>query len=192
MMQTAELSSMSADEYLAWEELQEEKHEYYQGEIFAMGGARREHVLVSLNIAATLKQHLRGTPCRAYMSDMKLCVETMDAFFYPDVIVSCNNNDHQADQFLSSPRLIVEVLSDSTEAYDRGAKFTAYRQLTSLKEYILVDIKSRSVECFRRTADNDWLLHVYTDKDVCDFVSIDISMEMKDIFEDIVDQQQPG
>lgn len=187
MMQTAEISSMSADEYLAWEELQEEKHEYYQGEIFAMGGARREHVLVSLNIAATLKQHLRGTPCRTYMSDIKLCVETMDAFFYPDVIVSCNNNDHQADQFLSSPRLIVEVLSDSTEAYDRGAKFTAYRQLTSLKEYILVDIKSRSVECFRRTADHDWLLHVYTDKDVCDFVSIDISMEMKDIFEDIVD-----
>lgn len=110
--------------------------------------------------------------------------------FYPDVIVSCNNNDYQADQLLSSPCLIVEVLSNFTEAYDRGAKFTAYRQLTSLKEYILVDIKSRSAEYFRRTADNDWLLHVYTDKDVCDFVSIDISMEMQDIFEDIVDQQQ--
>ncbi|TXL21852.1 hypothetical protein BMR03_11595, partial [Methylococcaceae bacterium HT2] len=116
---------MSADEYLAWEELQEEKHEYVHGEIFAMGGARREHVLVSLNIASALKQHLRGTPCRAYMSDMKLRVASMDTFFYPDVIVSCNQKDHQAEQYLSFPTLIVEVLSDSTEAYDRGAKFTA-------------------------------------------------------------------
>ena len=108
-----EASTMSADEYLVWEELQEEKHEYYHGEIFAMGGARREHVLVSLNIASILKQHLRGTPCRTYMSDMKLRVETMDSFFYPDVMVSCSKKDHQADQFLSFPSLIVEVLSDS-------------------------------------------------------------------------------
>ncbi|WP_428353035.1 Uma2 family endonuclease [Methyloprofundus sp.] len=185
-----EASTMSADEYLAWEELQEEKHEYYHGEIFAMGGARREHVQVAGNVFAALKQHLRGTPCRAYMSDMKLHIGAMDAFYYPDVLVSCNKNDHQADQFLSFPSLIVEVLSDSTEAYDRGAKFTAYRQIASLKEYVLVDIKTRTVEFFRRTADNDWLLHVYTSEDVCDFVSLDVSIEMTDIFEDIVDEQQ--
>ncbi|GFO72286.1 hypothetical protein BJAS_P2399 [Bathymodiolus japonicus methanotrophic gill symbiont] len=155
-----------------------------------MGGTLREHVLVSLNIAASLKQRLRGTDCRAYMSDMKLQVKTMDAFYYPDVIVSCNKNDHQAEQYLSYPKLIVEVLSDSTEAYDRGAKFTAYRQLTSLEEYVLVDIKARSVECFRRTADNDWLLHVYTNTGVCDFVSLDVSIEMQEIFEVIVDHQQ--
>ena len=190
MSKAVEASTITADEYLAWEELQEEKHEYVHGEIFAMGGARREHVLVSLNIAAILKQHLRGTPCRAYMSDMKLHVATMDAFYYPDVIVSCNKADHQADLFLTSPVLLVEVLSDSTEAFDRGAKFTAYRQLASLKEYVLVDIKARSVECFRRTADNDWLLHVYTDEAMCDFVSLDVSIEMQDIFEDIVDEQQ--
>lgn len=190
MRLAVEASKMSADEYLAWEERQEEKHEYVHGEIFAMGGARREHVLVSLNIASILKQHLRGTPCRAYMSDMKLCIEAMDSFFYPDVIVSCNKNDHQADQFLSFPSLIVEVLSDSTEAYDRGAKFTAYRLLDSLKEYVLVNIKTRTVECFRRTAENDWLLHVYAGKEACDFVSLDVSIEMTDVFEDIVDEQQ--
>jgi Uma2 family endonuclease len=109
MSQAVEANSMSADEYLAWEELQEEKHEYYHGEIFAMGGARREYVQVSLNIASALKPLLRGTPCRAYMSDMKLHVATMDTFFYPDVIVSCHKKDHQAEQYLS----------DSTEAYDR-------------------------------------------------------------------------
>ena len=183
-------SAMSADEYLAWEELQEEKHEYVNGEIFAMGGARGEHVIVSLNIASTLKQYLRGKPCQTYMSDMKVHVESLDAFYYPDVVVSCSKNDYQAEQLLSSPRLIVEVLSNSTEAYDRGDKFAAYRQVASLNEYVLVNIKARTVECFRRMADNDWLLHVYTDEQVCNFVSLDISIEMTEIFEDIVDHQQ--
>lgn len=190
MNQVVETTTMSAQQYLAWEELQEDKHEYYHGEIFAMGGARREHALVSLNIASALKQLLRGKPCRAYMSDMKLHVETIDAFFYPDVIVSCDKNDHQADQFLTSPSLIVEVLSDSTEAYDRGAKFTAYRQVASLKEYVIVDIKARTVEFFRRTDENDWLLHVYAGEEICEFVSLDLCIEMPIIFEDIVASQQ--
>ena len=196
MNQTAESHIFTADDYLAWEELQEEKHEYVKGEVFAMGGARQEyvtrqeHVQVSGNVFAALKQYLRGTPCRTYISDMKLRVEGMGAFYYPDVIVSCNKNDHQAEQLLSSPRLIVEVLSDSTEAYARGAKFAAYRQIASLKEYVLVNIKTRTLECFRRTTDNDWLLHVYTDEAVCDFVSLDVSVEMATIFEDIVENQQ--
>ncbi len=190
MNQVIHANSMTPDEYLVWEELQEEKHEYVHAEIFAMGGARREHVQVAGNVFATLKQHLRGTPCRSYMSDMKLYIATMNAFYYPDVIVSCNKDDHQAEQFLSFPRLIVEVLSDSTEAYDRGAKFTAYRQIESLSEYVLVDIKTRSVECFRRTADNEWLLHVYVAEQQCQFESLDISIEMTDVFEDIVDSQQ--
>ncbi|OQK18657.1 hypothetical protein AU255_02625 [Methyloprofundus sedimenti] len=189
-MQTAESLFFTVDSYLAWEELQEEKHEYVNGEVFAMGGARGEHVLVSLNMASALKQHLRRTPCQTYMSDMKLRVAQMDAFFYPDVMVSCAKEDHQAEQFLSSPGLIVEVLSDSTEAYDRGAKFSAYRHLSSLKEYVLVDIKMRSVECFRRTAESEWLMHVYTDEQVCEFLSLGVSIEMAVIFEDIVDSQQ--
>ena len=190
MSQAAENLVFSAEDYLAWEELQEEKHEYVNGEVFAMGGARREHVHVAGNVFATLKQHLRGTSCRPYMSDMKLHIETIDTFFYPDIIVSCNKNDHQAEQFLLSPRLIIEVLSDSTEAYDRGNKFAAYRQIASLNEYVLVNIKTRTVEYFRRTADNDWLLHVYANDDVCNFMSLDVSVKMSVIFEDIVDNQQ--
>jgi len=147
---------MTADDYLAWEEQQEEKHEFVLGETFAMGGARREHVIVAGNAFASLKQHLRGTPYRAYISDMKLQVKQMGAYYYPDVMVSCAKNDQRAEQFLTQPSLIIEVLSDSTEAYDRGDKFAVYRLITSLKEYVLIDIKSRRVECFRRTADNDW------------------------------------
>ncbi len=184
-MQAAGAVIFDSQDFLAWEALQKQKHEFIKGEVFAMGGARREHVIVSLNIASLLKQHLRGMSCQTYIADMKLRVEQEDAFYYPDVMVSCDKNDQTADQYLSNPTVIVEVLSDSTEAYDRGAKFAAYRQLSSLKEYVLIDIKARRVDCFRRTENNDWLLHVVDKQDNCDFVSLELSIAMADIFEDV-------
>ncbi|MGZ5001433.1 MAG: Uma2 family endonuclease [Methylomonas sp.] len=170
---------------MVWEKSQTEKHEFVAGEVFAMTGARQNHVLVSGNIYAALKQRLRGMPCRAYIADMKLRVEAADAFFYPDVMVSCHPDDRQAKQFLSHPTLIVEVLSDTTADYDRGGKFVAYRRLESLQEYLIVDIDNRRVECFRRTVDNDWLLHDYIGDAECQFTSLNISLPMTEIFEDI-------
>jgi Uma2 family endonuclease len=184
-MQTAEAVVFGSQDYLAWEELQEQKHEFIKGEIFVMGGARREHVVVAGNVFSALRQHLRGTPCQAYIADMKLRVEQEDAFYYPDVMVSCDKNDQKAEQYLSSPTLIVEVLSDSTEAYDRGAKFAAYRHLASLKEYVLVDIANRRLDCFRRADNNDWLLHVVDAQESCEFVSLEVSVAMAEIFEDV-------
>jgi len=172
--------------YLDWEEMQDEKHEYIAGEVFAMTGARREHVVVALNLAAAFKQALRGTRCQAYISDMKLRVEQVDAFYYPDVMVSCSALDHTAGQYLSQPTLIVEVLSDSTAAYDRGNKFAAYRTLGSLKEYVIVDIPARRVECYRRTPENEWLLHDYLADESCLFTSLDMTVSMADIFENVV------
>jgi len=185
MMQTAEQLRFSAADFLAWEESQAEKHEFVAGEVFAMTGARQDHVIVSLNIASALKRRLRGTPCRAYIADMKLRVETADAFFYPDVMVSCHPEDRQAKQYLSHPTLIVEVLSESTANYDRGGKFVAYRKLDSLKEYLVVDIDNRLVECFRRTADCDWLLHDYVGDVECQLTSLNLSLPLAEIFEDI-------
>ena len=164
-MQTAEQRRFSAEDYLAWEATQAEKHEFVAGEVFAMTGARREHVVVSLNIAMALQQRLRGGPCQTFIADLKLRVESVDAFFYPDVMVSCHAQDNQAEHFISHPKLIVEVLSDSTAAYNRGSKFAAYRKLESLREYVIVDIDARRMECFRRTDANDWLLHEYLGKD---------------------------
>ncbi|ATG88849.1 Uma2 family endonuclease [Methylomonas koyamae] len=184
-MQTAERLRFSAEEYLAWEETQAEKHEFVAGEVFAMTGARQDHVVVSLNIASSLKQRLRGTPCRAYMADLKLKVEAADAFFYPDVMVSCHPGDLANQQFISNPSLIVEVLSESTADYDRGGKFVAYRKLESLMEYLIVDIEARRVECFRRTADNDWLLHDYLGEVDCELTSLGVQIPMAEIFEDI-------
>jgi len=177
--------TMNAQEFLIWEESQQEKHEFLQGDVFAMGGARREHVVTCLNIASSLKQHLRNTPCRAYMSDMKLQIELLDAYYYPDVMVSCQKSDHQADQFLTQPSLIIEILSDSTEAYDRGDKFAAYRQIESLKEYMLIDIKHKRVECFNRTENNDWLLHDYSNEPSCNLSSLELNIPLSEIFEDI-------
>ncbi|BBL56915.1 Uma2 family endonuclease [Methylomonas koyamae] len=184
-MQTAERLRFSAEDYLAWEETQAEKHEFVAGEVFAMTGARQAHVLVSGNIHSALKQRLRGTPCRAYMVDMKLRVESADAFFYPDIMVSCHPDDRKAEQYLANPSLILEVLSDSTADYDRGGKFVAYRKLESLREYLIVDIEARRVECFRRTADNDWLLHDYVGEVACKLTSLGIQIPMSEIFEDI-------
>jgi len=184
-MQTAGALIFNAEDYLIWEESQEEKHEFVKGEVFAMGGERQMHVIVSGNVFASLKQHLRKTPCRTYMSDMKLRVEQVDSFFYPDVMVSCDQSDHKAEQFIANPMLIIEVLSDSTEAYDRGAKFSAYRQIESLQEYFLIDIDAKRVECFRRTPDNHWLLTIYEANSACEFVGLEFTIELADIFEDI-------
>ncbi|WAR44476.1 Uma2 family endonuclease [Methylomonas rapida] len=184
-MQTAQRLRMTADDFLAWEETQVEKHEFVAGEVFAMVGARREHVVVSGNIFAGLKQRLRGKPCHAYMADLKLRIEAVDAFFYPDVVVSCDQNDNKADQYISHPTLIVEVLSDSTAAYDRGGKFVAYRKLESLKEYLIVDIDARRVECFRRMHNNDWLLHDYVGEVDCELNSLGLRLPLTEIFEDI-------
>lgn len=184
-MQTAQQLHFSAEDYLAWEETQTEKHEFVAGEVFAMTGARQDHVIVSGNIFAALKQRLRGTPCRAYIADMKLRVEAADAFFYPDVMVSCHPDDRKSERFISQPTLIVEVLSDSTADYDRGGKFVAYRKLESLKEYLIVDIEAHRVECFRRTADNDWLLHDYIGDVECQLASLNFNLPLTEIFEDI-------
>jgi Uma2 family endonuclease len=171
--------------YLAWEAEQPEKHEFVRGEVFAMSGARRAHVTVSGNLFAAFKSHLRGGSCRPYIADMKLRVEAADAVFYPDVMVTCDRRDHAADLVLHHALLIVEVLSDSTAAYDRGAKFAAYRKLESLREYAVVDIEARRVECFRRNAANHWVLYDYSGAGICEFASIDLKLPLADVFEDV-------
>jgi Uma2 family endonuclease len=179
------LLPFSFEDYLAWEEKQAERHEFMGGETFAMTGARRVHNLVAGNLYAAIKHHLRGTACRAFVSDMKLRLAESDAVFYPDVMVSCDSGDLAADCYLEHPRLIVEVLSESTAAYDRGDKFAAYRKSENLQEFVIVDIDARRVECYRRTADNHWLLSDYAGDDDCRFDSLDLTLPLSVVFEDL-------
>ena len=158
MAESAMSLPMSRSEFLAWEHEQLEKHEFWQGEVFAMTGARQAHVMVALNVATLLKSHLRGKPCRAYISAMHLEVEAAEAAYYPDVVGSCDPADLLAERVLRRPTVVSEGLSDSTAAYDPGVKFAAYRKLSSLKEYVLIDPERCTLEIFRRTEQDDWLL----------------------------------
>ena len=180
-------------DFFAWEAEQPMKHDYVAGEVFAQAGARQDHVVVALNIAASLRQKLRGTPCRAYISDMQLEVAQADAVFYPDVMVSCHPEDLAAERVLHHPRVIVEVLSDSTAAYDRGGKFAAYRMLESLQEYVLIDPERRSLEIFRRLPSNDWLLATGDSARALVLAALDMEIGFDEVFEDVaVPETQPG
>ncbi len=179
-----------AEAYLAWEAEQPERSEYIGGEVFAMVGVRREHATVTLNLGTLLRQHLRGSPCLAFVADMKLRVEQADAFFYPDAMVTCDAHDRRAELFVEHPKLIVEILSDSTAAFDRGAKFAAYRKLAALEEYVLVDIAVRRVEVFRRQPGEEWLLHDYGGEAAFPLDSVGLTLTMEQVFEDV--ETAPG
>lgn len=178
-------TAMSRAEFITWENAQPGKHEFVAGEVFAMVGARRIHVTVTLNVATRLKEHLRGGPCRAFMADMKLEVQTADAIFYPDVLVTCHPDDLQADMVMHHPTALIEVLSDSTAAYDRGDKFAYYRQIDSLKEYALIDPEHQRVEVFRRMDNGDWLLAASESNQGLVLKSLDFTAGLDAVFEDI-------
>lgn len=151
---------MTAAEFLAWDATQTVKHEFVGGEVFAMAGGEDRTNTAALNLVVALRQQLRGSLCRVYASDVKLRVDAADSFYYPDLMVTCSAAD-AADRLIKrEPILVVEVLSPSTAAYDRGDKFASYRQLPSLAEYLLVDVDSRRCDLFRKRSDDGlWVLH---------------------------------
>ncbi len=157
-MALAERPGMTSAEYLEWEAQQPERWEYVGGEVYAMTGARRVHNVVAGNLFFALRQALRGTPCMPYVADMRLYVAESDVYFYPDVVVSCDGRDAQAETTLEHPRLVAEVLSPGAAGYDRGSKFQHYRLLPSLQEFLLIDPDTRSVELYRRGEAQSWVL----------------------------------
>ena len=177
------VSKLNLDQFIDWENEQAERHEFYREEIFAMVGVRRIHGLVGLNIAMSLKQQLRGSSCAVFVESLK--VKVNENIFYPDVFVTCDKADLQTDMIFTAPSVIVEVLSPSTQAFDRGLKFAAYRQITSLKEYLLVDPDTRVVELYRRGAEGLFTLHDYTGQSACEFTSIGCVLATADIFESL-------
>ena len=185
MGHAAQKPVFTAAEYLAWEAGQTERHEFVDGEVFAMAGAEDRHVTVALNLAFALRQHLTGSPCRTYMSDMKLNVAAANQYFYPDVLVTCSPLDQANATVKSEPKLIVEVLSPSTAAYDRGLKFGYYRALPSLQEYVLVDLDTRSTDCYRKGADGLWVLHPFAKGEPMLLASVALEMTAAQLFAEV-------
>ncbi len=175
---------LSAEEYLAWEAEQDTRNEYFDGEVFAMVGARLVHNIAIQNLVMVLRTHLKGKTCRIFMQEVKARVESANCFFYPDIVVTCDPRDRTQKQYIDHPALVLEVLSDSTAAYDRGLKFAAYRKLESLLEYGLVDLASQRIEIFRRDATNHWVLHEFGIDDTVEFASVNANIPAADIFED--------
>lgn len=159
MAHVAAAHRLSAEEFLAWDTTQTQRHEFVAGEVFARAGASEAHVTAALNLAMTLRQHLAGTPCRTFITDMKLHVQAADAYFYPDVMVTCGAADAASPNIKREPVLLAEVLSPGTAAYDRGDKFAAYRRIATLREYLLVDPDTRRADLYRLGPDGLWVLH---------------------------------
>lgn len=186
MTSAAESPRIKANEYLAGEETSPAKHEYLAGEVFAMAGAGETHVTVALNLASMLRDHLRGGPCRVYISDMKVRIEKADAFYYPDVFVTCDPGDAGENLFKRNPTLVIEVLSESTAAFDRGAKFAHYRRLDSLCEYVLVEPELHFVDVFRRNDEGNWVLHPVGKSEQLVLTSVGFRCPMTAVYEDVV------
>ena len=186
MNQPALKKTVPVEAYLAGEDASDIRHEYIGGHIYAMTGASDRHGLITLNIATFLRPLVRGTGCQLFANDMKirLNIGGDDIFYYPDLLLSCDPTDRET-YFRSSPCLIVEVLSDSTERIDRREKFLAYQTLPSLREYLLVSQGRRAVQIHRRTS--DWASEIVTDGAVrLDCLACDLGLEA--IYEDIPQQ----
>jgi len=156
---------ISIEEYLETENASLEKHEYYRGEVFAMSGAKVPHNTITSNLMIALGQKLKGKKCKPFGSDLRIHIPTNTLFTYPDISIVCgevitlNNDEYNA----LNPTVIIEVLSPKTKNYDRGEKFKLYRDINTLKEYILVDSQSLHVEVFRLNKNNHWELQEYND-----------------------------
>ncbi|WP_298608976.1 Uma2 family endonuclease [uncultured Thiothrix sp.] len=186
MVALASFSYLTPEAYLQGERETEQRYEYIRGEIYAMAGAGDGHVRISGNVFALLKAHLRGSGCSVYMADMKVRVKEDEAFFYPDVMVTCDPADLQRNYTKHSPRLVIEVLPASTEGYDRGVKFALYREIASLQEYVLIDPRSYRVDVFRRNAQDRWELFAFTTMESqVEFASVNCRLAMQDLYEDV-------
>lgn len=159
-MSTVPRHFITPEEYLHRERNAEVRSEYFRGEMFAMAGASANHNLIVLNTGASLRELLKKKPCRVYPSDLKLRIAATGLYTYPDLSVVCGEPQLEADggDVLLNPVVLVEVLSDSTEAYDRGKKFEHYRTLPSLKHYVLVAQDRHSIDCFSCKPDGSWIL----------------------------------
>jgi Uma2 family endonuclease len=176
---------ISPEEYLEGEKVSQVKHEYIDGEVYAMAGASDAHVTITGNLFSPLRNHLRGSGCRVYMLDMKAQIQAINRYFYPDIMVTCDTQDKEFEYFKSSPCLIVEVLSGSTEGFDRGKKFTDYRHLKSLQEYVLISQDTMNVECFRRNDEGRWELYPYEKGEEVHLASVDFHCAIATIYEDV-------
>ena len=181
------LNLITVEEYLKFEQDGEIRHEYVAGQIYGMTGSSREHNLIATNLISLLRPHLRGGSCRGFVSDMKVKIKTSsqtDFFYYPDIVVTCDSQDRER-YFLTSPCLVIEILSPSTQATDKREKRINYQTIESLQEYVLVSQDEIKVEVYRRDDNGNWTVETFGKDDDLPLNSVGLTLTMADIYEDV-------
>jgi Uma2 family endonuclease len=176
--------ALSLDEYLVWENAQPTRNEFHRGVVRPTGDMTRREAVAGNNVARHLGNQLGTYPCQVFAYSMKVQIGD-DTILYPDVLVTCDKADLRTEMIFRSPRLVVEVVSSTSQAYDRSQKFALYRRLTSLQEYVLVDPETRRIEAFRRTPDNQWLFVDMSTEPAVHLASIDQSIPLAEVFDGI-------
>ena len=181
---------LTPEEYFAWEEQQLEKHEYIDGQVYALlrndrSGGSKNHSLISVRLTTLLANHLEGSGCETGNSDLRVnIVETTD-YTYPDISVTCDDRDKETTQYITYPCLIVEVLSDSTEAYDRGSKFRLYQNNPALQDYLLVSSTRLEIDLYQKTDTGNWLILNYQKGDTVQLKSINLTFLIEQIYRNL-------
>lgn len=175
-------------EYLTWENsLIEQRHEFVDGEVFAMTGTRKSHNRVVLNLAPRLSSMLLGTPCEVFAIDVKVRVAEANAYFYPDIVVACRNHalDEEDPLVVDSPKVIIEVASPSTSEYDAMGKFARYRLSSTLMEYVLVSADHHDLTVYRKQTDGQWVIADASTPQTLELKSLEISVPFTEIFANV-------
>ncbi len=171
---------MSEQDYLEGEKISEIKHEYIDGEVYAMAGASKNHQRLIAVLTSKLYQHLENTPCEVFSSDIKVRADAGKKYFYPDVLVVCRNDDED-EYYTESPRIIIEVLSSSTRKYDKTLKRRVYQTIPSLEEYVLIEQDSVEIEVCRKS--EGWQSSFYYIDDDITFTSVDLTLPVTEIYQ---------
>ena len=177
---------MSVEAYLALDrESQDVRYEYIDGYAYLLAGGTPIHALIAANLISEINTQLRGSPCRVYTSDAKVRL-SQKRYVFPDITVSCDERDHESDaEALHYPRLVIEILSPSTEAYDRGNKSSYYRACATIQEYVLVSTQRASVEVYRRTTNKLWTLYPFGRSEQVELASIGVTLPIASIYENV-------
>lgn len=182
----AEYPQLTPTEYFAWEAQQELRHEYLNGNIYAMSGGTIQHSAIATQLTRLIGNHLVDQDCRVLNSDARVNIHKSNDYVYPDISVTCDPRDFSATQYIQYPCLIVEVLSPGTEAYDRHQKFKLYRRSPSLEEYVLVGTEQIEIEVFRRNDQGRWEIIDFGPGDMVEFQSLSLTFSIEQIYQGIV------
>jgi Uma2 family endonuclease len=179
-------SQLTPAEYFVWQEQQLQKHEYINGEVYAMSGGSKNHSLISVRFITLFSNHLETSGCETGNSDLRVNIAGTNNYTYPDVSVTCDDRDKTTTQYITYPCLIVEVLSPSTEAYDRGGKFRMYRNNPNLQDYLLVSSTSIEMDLYHQKENGEWVIINYKEGDTIELKSINLSFAIEQVYRGLV------